>query len=132
MKNGKVVVIGGQHAGERFAFSEAPILIGSAEECAIRLTDRGVQPNHASIDRTPEGGWLLASIGSAAELEVRGQAVSEIMLEPGLVFRLGGVALRDPIVSGGPFVMSTPAELADAGQRYRRGEMGQLNPSFQR
>jgi len=94
MKSGKVVVIGGRHAGERFAFSEAPILIGSAEECAIRLTDRGVQPNHASIDRTSEGGWLLASIGNAADIEVRGQPVTEITLEPGLVFRLGGVALR--------------------------------------
>ena len=94
MKNGKVIVIGGQHAGQRFAFSETPILIGSSEECAIRLTDRGVLPNHASIDRTPDGGWMLASISSAAELEVRGHAVPEITLESGLVFRLGGVALR--------------------------------------
>ena len=94
MTNGKVVVIGGKHAGERFAFSEAPILIGSAEECAIRLTDRGVQPNHASIDRTPDGGWLLASVGSGADIEVRGQPVAEVALNPGLVFRIGGVALR--------------------------------------
>ena len=94
MTNGKVIVIGGKHAGERFAFSEAPILIGSAEECAIRLTDRGVQPNHASIDRTPDGNWLLASVGSAADIEVRGQPVAEVALNPGLVFRIGGVALR--------------------------------------
>ena len=94
MKNGKVIVIGGQHAGERFVFSEAPILIGSSEECAIRLTDRGVLPNHASIDRTSTGGWLLATVGDAGDIEVRGQPVAEIPLEPGLVFRLGGVALR--------------------------------------
>ena len=94
MTNGKVVVIGGRHAGERFSFSETPILIGSSEECAIRLTDSGVQPNHASIDRTAAGGWLLASVGSPADIEVRGQTVPEITLEPGLVFRLGGVALR--------------------------------------
>jgi MoxR-like ATPase len=92
--NGKVVVIGGKHAGQRFAFSEAPILIGSDEACAIRLTDRGVQPNHASIDRTPDGGWLLASVGDAADIEVRGQTVNEVTLEAGLVFRVGGVPLR--------------------------------------
>ena len=94
MTGGKVVVIGGVHAGQRFAFSEAPILIGSSEECAIRLTDRGVLPNHASIDRSTAGDWLLASVGHAADVEVRGQSVAEIALEPGVVFRVGGVALR--------------------------------------
>jgi MoxR-like ATPase len=109
MKSGKVVVIGGKHAGQRFAFSEAPILIGSAEECAIRLSDRGVQPNHASIDRNPEGGWLLAGTGKDADIEVRGQSVSEVSLEPGLVFRIGGVALR--FEAGGEVVLPAGVDL---------------------
>jgi MoxR-like ATPase len=92
--NGKVVIIGGRHAGQRFAFSEAPILIGSDETCAIRLTDPGVAPNHASIDRAADGGWILASCGDAADLEVHGQPVAEVPLLPGLVFRLGGIPMR--------------------------------------
>ena len=112
MKSGKVIVIGGKHAGARFTFSASPILIGSAEACAIRLTDRSVLPNHASIDRTPEGGWLLASVGSGAEIEVRGQMVPEISLEPGVVFRLGGVALR--FEAGEETILPPDVSLQDA------------------
>lgn len=40
-----------------------------------------------------------------------------------------GVPLGGPTLFGGPFVMSSPEQLADAGGRYRAGEMGRLDPS---
>jgi len=39
------------------------------------------------------------------------------------------VPLGGPTLFGGPLVMSSPEQLADAGRRYRAGEMGRLDPS---
>jgi redox-sensitive bicupin YhaK (pirin superfamily) len=41
-----------------------------------------------------------------------------------------GRALREPIVAGGPFIMSTDDELEQAMGDYRSGRMGSLKPSF--
>ena len=76
-------MLGGRHTGECFVFHEAPILIGATEECAIRLTDPGVLSNHACIDFTTGGGWLLACISAEAEVEAKGVVVSEVMLTIG-------------------------------------------------
>ena len=43
---------------------------------------------------------------------------------------LGGRPLGETVVARGPFVMSTPEQLSEAEQRYRRGDMGHLSPSF--
>jgi redox-sensitive bicupin YhaK (pirin superfamily) len=41
-----------------------------------------------------------------------------------------GRPLGEPVVFGGPFVMTTQRDLAAAAERYQRGEMGKLEPSF--
>lgn len=41
-----------------------------------------------------------------------------------------GVPLGGPTLFGGPFVMSSPEQLADAARRHRAGKMGRLDPSF--
>jgi quercetin 2,3-dioxygenase len=49
--------------------------------------------------------------------------------ENGLEFMFGtGVPLNEPITYGGPFVMTTPEQMADTKRRYGRGEMGELLP----
>ena len=88
--NGKVIVVAGQHAGQRFAFSETPILLGSDEACAIRLLDAGVCPRHAAIERMPDDGWRLRADDAQAVIGSRGRAVTDLRLEPGTVFQLGG------------------------------------------
>lgn len=40
-----------------------------------------------------------------------------------------GIPLGGPPLFGGPFVMSSREQLADAARRYRAGEMGRLDPS---
>ncbi len=40
-----------------------------------------------------------------------------------------GRPLAEPIAFGGPFVMNTQAQIAEARARYARGEMGRLEPS---
>ncbi|MCK6521756.1 pirin family protein [Myxococcota bacterium] len=41
-----------------------------------------------------------------------------------------GPPLREPVVFAGPFAMSSNDRLAAAGERFRRGELGRLTPSF--
>ncbi len=49
--------------------------------------------------------------------------------EEGLEFMFGtAVPLKEPIIYGGPFVMTTPEQMADTKRRYGRGEMGELLP----
>ena len=43
---------------------------------------------------------------------------------------LTGAPIGAPVVFGGPFCMNTNAEITDAQQRFRRGEMGHLERSF--
>lgn len=50
--------------------------------------------------------------------------------EGATVVVLVGAPIAEPVLFGGPFCMNTRAELADAEQRFRRGEMGRLAPSF--
>jgi redox-sensitive bicupin YhaK (pirin superfamily) len=50
--------------------------------------------------------------------------------EEGCHFLLGtGQPFNQPIVYGGPFVMTTQDQLLDAKRRFSRGEMGTLTPS---
>lgn len=42
----------------------------------------------------------------------------------------GGPPLDEPVLFGGPFAMTNAAELSAAQARFRRGEMGTLEPSF--
>ncbi|MDP2341276.1 MAG: pirin-like C-terminal cupin domain-containing protein [Deltaproteobacteria bacterium] len=44
----------------------------------------------------------------------------------GAVVLLHGKPLNEPVIAGGPFVMSTYGDLKDAYVRYERGEMGRL------
>lgn len=39
-----------------------------------------------------------------------------------------GTPLREPVVYGGPFVMTTPEQMRETQRRYARGEMGTLLP----
>lgn len=43
---------------------------------------------------------------------------------------LAGEPIAEPVLFGGPFCMDTPDRLDDARQRFQRGEMGRLAPSF--
>lgn len=41
-----------------------------------------------------------------------------------------GTPIGEPVVFGGPFAMTNKREIEDANARFRRGEMGRLEPSF--
>jgi quercetin 2,3-dioxygenase len=58
-----------------------------------------------------------------------GEAVSVVAGAEGLEFMFAtGTPHKEPITYGGPFVMTTQAQLAEAQRRHARGEMGFLGP----
>lgn len=58
-----------------------------------------------------------------------GNSLEIVAGEKGCEFMFGtGQPIREPIVYGGPFVMTTPEQMADARRRNGRGEMGTLKP----
>jgi len=42
---------------------------------------------------------------------------------------LSGAEIREPVVSVGPFIMNSQAQIDDANRRYRSGQMGHLDPA---
>lgn len=89
----KLIVTAGRHVGERFAFSESPIMIGSDEACSIRLLDPDVRLNHIVLTRE-RGVWFARPADDQAPLEHGGRLVGELRLEHGMVIGMGGAALR--------------------------------------
>ncbi len=65
---------------------------------------------------------LYADSGAAVQLQA-GAATTQVVL-------LAGAPLAEPIVPRGPFIANTAEQAADMVQRFRRGEMGTLEPSF--
>jgi quercetin 2,3-dioxygenase len=79
----------------------------------------------------------LKGEAQGAEQTIKGQALvnyaqvgDEVTLVAGpggFEFLFGtGIPLNEPITYGGPFVMTTPEQMAEAKLRYAKGEMGRL------
>lgn len=68
--------------------------------------------------------------GSAAAFAPDGDHVSLVARHQTSLLFGTGVPLETDAHVGGPFIMSTPERLDDAYAAYRRGDMGQLEPSF--
>ena len=59
-------------------------------------------------------------------LEPEGDKVSLTALEPTKMLVLEGKPIDEPVVAHGPFVMNTEAEIRQAFEQFRAGQMGQL------
>jgi redox-sensitive bicupin YhaK (pirin superfamily) len=64
---------------------------------------------------------VAAKAGKAGDLHITAQ-------EPAQLLVLSGTDPGEPVAVYGPFIMNDEAQLADAFERYRRGEMGRLLP----
>jgi Inner membrane component of T3SS, cytoplasmic domain len=69
-------------------------LVGSAEDCAIRLEDpsRRVSRHHARLFRE-QGRWSLLDLGSKNGLRVDGIRQTTALLDPGMELGIGGITL---------------------------------------
>jgi redox-sensitive bicupin YhaK (pirin superfamily) len=63
----------------------------------------------------------IAARGEDDTLILRATVTSHVLV-------LSGINHREPVAVYGPFIMNTPDELTAAFERYRKGEMGRLQP----
>lgn len=74
-----------------------------------------------------EGQWIQPQ--NLINYSLEGENVTISAAETGLTFMFAtGTPHNEPITYGGPFVMTTAAQMAETQQRYARGEMGYLGP----
>ena len=69
-------------------------MIGRAPSCQIAIEDETISREHARIQRDKEGRFTLRDLGSRNKTFLNGQAVSESVLAPGDVIRVGDRVLE--------------------------------------
>lgn len=77
---------------------------------------------HTGSEVSAQNALLFSDDGAAVRLQA-GASPTQVVL-------LGGAPLAEPIVPRGPFIANTAEQAADMMQRFRRGEMGTLTPTF--
>jgi hypothetical protein len=72
---------------------KAPFLIGSSQQCDLVLADPKASPEHARVDRTPEG-YVLTDLNSLNGTYLNGQRIaSPVVLRAGDEVRMGDIAI---------------------------------------
>ncbi len=72
---------------------------------------------------------VTSQVGEGQAIALSGEG--SVMLtakKPAQVLVMAGVAVDEPIVSYGPFIMNTEAQVAEAVHRFQQGGMGHLEP----
>jgi DNA-binding NtrC family response regulator len=69
-----------------------PLLIGSAEDCELRISDRFASFRHARITHTPKG-YLIEDLGSTNGTLVDGVPIASAILGPGMSVEIGRVRM---------------------------------------
>ncbi len=78
--------------------------------------------------RVPIHDGQLAVLGPGAAITLLADTHQQTEFSPNFeVLLLGGVPIREPIVTWGPFVMNTRAEILQAVEDYQAGRMGTLS-----
>ena len=93
------------------------ILVIDGNEAATRA-------RHVSVGGTDSGDGYAATL-KRLHPDLECDIVHPADEEPKLP---AGVAIDEPIVSYGPFIMNTEAQVAEAVHRFQQGGMGHLEP----
>lgn len=89
----KLVVSEGKEPGRNYEIRKDRITIGRSRESDVFLEDLAVSRTHTSINRQPDGRYLLRDEHSANGTLVNGQRVSDHMLEEGDKIQVGQTLL---------------------------------------
>jgi DNA-binding NtrC family response regulator len=101
----KVRVTAGPDAGAEINGHEEPITIGTAEGCALRLTDRAASRFHAEISPAP-GGFRVRDLGSRNGTRAGGVRVIDATLPAGTALSIGASDVR--VEDGGVHDVDAP------------------------
>lgn len=70
-----------------------------------------------------------ARVSGSQAIALRGEGtVALSAVSPAHVLLLAGIVVDEPVVSYGPFIMNTEAQVAEAVHRFQQGGMGHLEP----
>lgn len=109
-------------------FTLLDIDLHSQLELEVRPPQRGlVYARSGPMRLTTPGGTTVLQSRQAATVWGSGK-LHLAAASRARVLYLAGAAIHEPVVSHGPFIMNTRAQLADAMGRYETGQMGQLAP----
>jgi serine/threonine protein kinase len=87
-------IISGPHKGRSLLVEEgAPLLLGRSRHAETRLEDPGVSRVHCEIE-LEDGQVLVTDLDSAGGTFINGQRISENVLRPGDVLRIGESQMR--------------------------------------
>ena len=100
--------------------SEIPLDLAVDHNAVVYVSSGTAAIRAGAEERTLEMGQGLVLSGSGrASLKAVGAARLIIV---------SGATIPEPVVVGGPFIMTSRAEIDDAGRRFQAGEMGHLSP----
>ena len=106
----RIAVEQGQQAGQTLELAGSRIVIGSAPDCGLRLTDAGVLDRHAVLEHV-RGAWYLRAVEVASPVESEGRLLMEMRLDHARAFQIGEARLRFAAPSAA-VVASSQAEAA--------------------
>jgi len=89
---------------------------------AYVLSGRGT----AGPERRPIGGGQLAVFGPGSSVTVSADRAQESRSPKLDVLVLGGLPIREPIATYGPFVMNSRSEIVEAFEDFRAGRLGRI------
>jgi len=93
VQNAVLRVVGGPDQGRTFPLVDKTASIGTAAACTIRLTDKFVSRKHAEVGPSPNG-YVVRDLGSRNGTFIGGCRVSEAVVAPGTVLKVGGTTLQ--------------------------------------
>jgi hypothetical protein len=84
----RIIILNGEQRGERVEVSEAPLVIGKATSCPLRVSDPDCGEAHAELSR--KGGDLfIKSLGEPLIIQVNERVLDESPLKNGDVVQIG-------------------------------------------
>ncbi|WP_246279235.1 pirin family protein [Paraburkholderia ultramafica] len=130
----RIRVVVGEHEGKRSPLVPAePFLLLDGEWCVP--TDLPLNANWNTIVYVLEGELRLDADGKAIQLRpghtlgIRSDDAGSVRLEPSApthMLVLAGPAIDEPMVTNGPFIMNSAAQIEEAVARFKAGKMGRL------
>jgi pSer/pThr/pTyr-binding forkhead associated (FHA) protein len=108
----RLVVLSSNFAGQQFAISKSPCVIGRTDESDIVINHRSISRNHAQIKRDPTGRYTIEDLKSANGVRVNGEDYGTVELRRGDTIDLGHVRLRF-VEPGEDFVFGRDAQVVD-------------------
>lgn len=89
-----LVGLSGALKGREIPIHQSPFSIGRSRDNTLGLEDDAASRNHAVIERSPKGVWVIRDLGSRNGTKVGGKKITEVTLKNKAVIEIGETRLR--------------------------------------